>query len=234
MAVTPLLSTAILRTQSDRRLVTLAQAGHEVAFTTIVERYRPQLRRYCARLVPEPHVDDALQQAFLDAWRALQDGRAVRELRPWLHTIVHNAAISQLRSGVFDYVELLDTLEGADGAEADFERRSVVRQTLATVAALPDRQRAALLAVALDGRSRSEVALEMGLTDNGLRQLIFRARSSVRAAFTAITPIPLLAWGVRAAGAAAVAGGASALPTGTALVVAGTLVVAAAVGLPTP
>src|SRR4051812_24377814 len=229
-----MLSTAILRTQSDRRLVALAQAGHEVAFTTIVERYRAQLRRHCLRILPEGRVDDALQQAFLLAWRALQDGRAVRELRPWLYTIVHNAAISQLRSGVFDYVELLDTLEGADGAEADFERRSVVRQTLATVAALPDRQRAALLAVALDGRLRSEVALEMGLTDNGLRQLIFRARSSVRAALTAITPIPLLAWGVRAAGAGAVAGGASALPTGTALVVAGTLAVGGAVGLPTP
>src|SRR4051812_7365076 len=229
-----MLSTAILRTQSDRRLVALAQAGHEVAFTAIVERYRGQLRRYCLRMLPDGRVDDALQQAFLLAWRALQDGRPVRELRPWLYTIVHNAAISQLRSGVFDYDELLDTLEGADGAEADFERRSVVRQTLATVAALPDRQRDALLAVALEGRSQSEVALAMGLTDNGLRQLIFRARSSVRAALTAITPIPLLAWGVRAAGAGAVAGGASALPTGTALVVAGTLAVGGAVGLPTP
>src|SRR4051812_18026235 len=229
-----MLSTAILRTQSDRRLVALAQAGHEVAFTTIVERYRAQLRRHCLRILPEGRVDDALQQAFLLAWRALQDGRAVRELRPWLYTIVHNAAISQLRSGVFDYVELLDTLEGADGAEADFERRSVVRQTLATVAALPDRQRAALLAVTLDGRSQSEVALAMGLTDNGLRQLIFRARTTVRGAVTAITPIPLLAWGVRAAGAGAVAGGASALPAGTALVVAGTLAVGGAVGLRTP
>jgi RNA polymerase sigma factor (sigma-70 family) len=233
--VTPLLSTAILRTQSDRRLVALAQAGHEVAFTAIVERYRSQLRRYCARLVPESRADDALQQAFLLAWRALQEGRPVRELRPWLYAIVHNAAVSQLRSGVFDYVELLDTLEGAHGTDADVERRSVMRQTLAAVAALPERQRDALLAVALQGRPQAEVAVAMGLTDNGLRQLLFRARTTVRGAATALTPIPALVWLLRgAAGAGAVAGGASAVPAGTALVVAGTLAVGGAVGLRTP
>jgi RNA polymerase sigma factor (sigma-70 family) len=235
--VTPLLSTAILRTQSDRRLVALARAGHEVAFEAIVERYRGQLRRYCVRLLPEGRADDALQHAFLLAWTALQQGREVRELRPWLYAVAHNAAITQLRSGVFDYVELLDTVEGAGGTEADVERRSVMRQTLAAVAALPSRQRDALLAVALEGRPQAEVAHEMGLTDNGLRQLLFRARSTVRAAATAVTPLPMLVWAVRAAagaGAGAVAGGASALPTGTALVVAGTLAVGGAAGLRTP
>src|SRR3954452_25499576 len=218
-----MLSTAILRTQSDRRLAALAEAGYEAAFTAIVERYRPQLRRYCLRLVAEARADDVLQQSFLLAWRALQQGRTVRELRPWLYAIVHNTAITHLRTGVFDYVELPDTLEGDGGTEADVERRSATRQTLAAVAALPDRQRDALLAVALEGRPHSEVAMAMGLTGNGLRQLLFRARTTLRAAATAITPIPILAWGLRAAGAGAVAGGAAtALPAGTALVVAGT------------
>ena len=68
----PLLSTTLLRTQTDRRLVQLVQAGHEPAFTAIVERYRPQLQRYCRRILPEGRCDDALQQAFLQAWRALK------------------------------------------------------------------------------------------------------------------------------------------------------------------
>ena len=232
----PLLSTTLLRAQTDRRLVELVHAGHEPAFTAIVERYRAQLHRYCLRILPEGRCDDALQQAFLQAWRALRDGRTVHQLRPWLYAIVHNAAVTQLRQGVFDYAELLDTVQGTDDPEADFERRSIMRQTLAAVAALPERQRAALLAVVLEGRPQAQVALEMGLTENGLRQLLFRARTSLRGAATALTPMPLLVWAMRtgtgtlggragevAAGSAAVAGGAHALQTGTALVVAGSI-----------
>jgi RNA polymerase sigma factor (sigma-70 family) len=206
-------------------LATLARAGHEIAFEAIVERYRPQLRRYCLRLVPDSRVDDALQQAFLLAWTALQDGPPVRELRPWLYAVVHNAAVGQLRRGAFDYVELADTLEGTDATDDDVERRTETRRTLAAVAALPSRQREALLAVALEGRPQAEVATEMGLTGNGLRQLLFRARSTVRATATALMPLPALE---------TLLGSGGALPAGTALVVAGSLAVGGAVGLRTP
>src|SRR3954447_17062576 len=245
--MTPRLSTTLLRAQSDQRLVELVHAGHEAAFTTIVERYRPQLHRYARRMLPESRCEDAVQQAFLQASRALQDGKDVRQLRPWLYTIVHNASVNQLRQGVFDYRELLDTVQGNDDPSEDVERLAVMRQTLAAVAALPERQRDALLAVVVAGRPQAQVAEEMGLTENGLRQLLFRARSAVRAAATAVTPLPLVTWvarahsggmgariGEAAAGAGAVAGGAHVLQTGTALIVAGTLAVGGATALETP
>src|SRR3954454_11576892 len=246
--MTPRFSTTLLRAQSDQRLVELMHAGHEAAFTTIVERYRPQLQRYARRMLPESRCEDAVQQAFLQAWRALQDGKDVRQLRPWLYTIVHNASVNQLRQGVFDYRELLDTVQGNDDPSEDVERLAVMRQTLAAVAALPERQRDALLAVVVAGRPQAQVASEMGLTENGLRQLLFRARSTLRNAATAITPLPLLVWAARApqsggvgsrigeaaAGAGAVAGGAHVLQTGTALIVAGTLAVGGATALETP
>jgi RNA polymerase sigma factor (sigma-70 family) len=247
--MTPRFSTTLLRTQADQRLVELVQAGHEAAFTAIVERYRPQLHRYARRMLPESRVEDAVQQALMQAWRALQDGKDVRQLRPWLYTIVHNASVNQLRQGVFDYRELLDTVQGDDDPSEDVERLAVIRQTLAAVAALPERQRDALLAVVVAGRPQAQVAVEMGLTENGLRQLLFRARTTLRNAATAITPLPLLAWAARApqsggglggrigeaaAGAGAVAGGAHVLQTGTALIVAGTLAVGGATALRTP
>src|SRR5256714_2066472 len=244
----PRVSTTLLRTQSDQRLLELVQAGHEAAFEAIVERYRSQLHRYARRMLPEGRCEDAVQQGLMQAWRALQDGKEVRQLRPWLYAIVHNAAVNQLRQGVFDYRELLDTVEGSDDPEADVEMRSIIRQTLSAVAALPERQRDALLAVVVAGRPQSQVALEMGLTENGLRQLLFRARTAVRTAATAVTPLPLLTWALRAghsagvgtrigeaaAGGAAVAGGAHVLQTGTALIVAGTLAVGGATALKNP
>src|SRR4051794_35615816 len=185
--MTPRVSTTLLRTQTDQRLLELVQAGHEAAFTAIVERYRPQLHRYARRMLPEGRCEDAVQQALMQAWRALQDGKEVRQLRPWLYAIVHNASVNQLRQGVFDYRELLDTVEGPDDPSADAELRAVMRQTLSAVAALPARQRDALLAVVVEGRPQAQVAADMGLTENGLRQLLFRARSAVRAAATAVT-----------------------------------------------
>jgi DNA-directed RNA polymerase specialized sigma24 family protein len=55
----PLLSTPLLlRTQSDRRLVTLAADGHDRAFEVIVERYRRPLQRYLRRLLSEALAED--------------------------------------------------------------------------------------------------------------------------------------------------------------------------------
>ena len=87
--------------------------------------------------------------------------------------------------------------------------RDALRRTLASVAELPERQRAALLAVAVEGRPHGEVARELGMTDGALRQLVHRARSAVRSAVTAVTPAPLMEWlaqqGARGAGVAGVA-----------------------------
>src|SRR4051794_9332221 len=164
----------LLRTQSDERLVALARAGHERAFEAIVERYRRPLLRACRRVLPEARAEDALQQALLAAWRGLRRGDDVHELRPWLHRIAHNTALNQLRMSGYDFDELKDSLRIADGADDELERRAVVRQTLASLANLPERQREALLAIAVAGRSQDEVAGELGLSSGAVRQLVHR------------------------------------------------------------
>jgi RNA polymerase sigma factor (sigma-70 family) len=187
-------SVTLLRTQTDERLVTLARAGHERAFEAIVERYRRSLLRYGRRYLPEARAEDALQQALMSAWTALQRGDEVRELRPWLHRIVHNTSLNALRASGYDYEQLHDTLQGAGGPAELAERSAVVRSTLAGLAALPERQRDALLRIAVEGRTQDEVAEELGLSQGAVRQLVHRARSSLRAAATALTPLPLAGW----------------------------------------
>src|SRR5215213_2816485 len=187
-------SIVLLRTQSDARLVALAREGHERAYEAIVERYRRQLLRACRRLLPEARAEDALQQALLAAWRGLERGDEVRELRPWLHRIAHNTALNLLRQSGYDYEELQESLRSADAAGDELERRAVMRQTLQGLAALPARQRDALLAIAVEGRSQEEVAGELGLSTGAVRQLVHRARSALRAAATAVVPLPLVSW----------------------------------------
>src|SRR3954466_7739199 len=194
-------SSVLLRTQSDERLVALARDGHERAFEAIVERYRGALLRSAKRYLPDARAEDALQQAYLAAWSALQRGDDVRDLRAWLYRIVHNTALNQLRVAGYDYAELEDSLRGTEAPQEEMERRAVVRRTLTGLAALPERQREALLRIAIEGRSQDEVARELGVSEGAVRQLVHRARLTLRAAATAVTPLPLATWAASAAGA---------------------------------
>jgi RNA polymerase sigma factor (sigma-70 family) len=187
-------SVKLLRTQSDDRLVELARAGHERAFEAIVERYRRPLLRHCRRFLSDARAEDALQQALVSAWTALARGDEVRELRPWLYRIVRNTSLNALRAPGYNFEQLVDSLQGAGGPAELAERRAVVQSTLAGLAGLPERQREALLRIAVEGRPQGEVAEELGLTEGAVRQLVHRARTSLRAAATAVTPLPLVTW----------------------------------------
>src|SRR5919107_178484 len=176
----PSRSSVLLRTQSDERLVVLARAGHERAFEAIVERYRGALLRASRRYLPEARAEDALQQAYISAWSALQRGDEVRDLRAWLYRIVHNTSLNQLRLSGYDYAELDDALRGTDAPQEEMERRAVVRQTLTGLAALPERQREALLRIAIEGRGQDEVARELGVSEGAVRRAV-RAASHQRA-----------------------------------------------------
>jgi DNA-directed RNA polymerase specialized sigma24 family protein len=117
--VTPALSSTLLRTQTDERLVRLAGDGHDRAFEAIVERYRRPLARYLRRMLPAPRAEDALQQTFVNAWAALSAGTEVRELRGWLYRIAHNTAAAGLQRAGYDYDELHESLQGAGAVAED-------------------------------------------------------------------------------------------------------------------
>jgi RNA polymerase sigma factor (sigma-70 family) len=234
--MTPLLSTPLLRAQSDRRLTALAGNGHDRAFEEIVERYRRPLQRYLRRLLSEALAEDVLQATFVRAWQALRAGTEVRDLRPWLYRIAHNQALNALRAAGSALPETPGVLAVSTEVEVEVERREELRETLDGIGALPDRQRAALLAVAVADRSHADVAAELGLSDGALRQLLLRARSALRAAATVITPYPFVTWlasgqevsATRVAEVAAGAGGASvAIKAGAVVLAAGAVVAGA-------
>src|SRR5437660_13246 len=80
-----------LRHESDDRLVSLTRAGSERAFAEIMRRYQRPLYVFCLQFLGAGRAEDAVQQAFLQAFVALRDG-AHREiaLRPWLYRIARN------------------------------------------------------------------------------------------------------------------------------------------------
>lgn len=194
-------SVRLLLTQSDARLVAFAHAGHERAFEALVRRYRRPLLGYCRRLLlSQERAEDALQQALLQAWLALRADTDVGDVKPWLYRIVHNAALNTLRVSGYDYCKLSESLSGADAPQEDLDRRIAVREALAGLAALPEMQREALLRTAVEGRTHQQVARDLGLSENALRGLVYRARSALRATASAIVPPPVVSWALGSGG----------------------------------
>ena len=232
--MSPYVPTALIRAQSDERLARLAALGSERAFEQIVERYRQPLLAYARRLVGESRAEDVVQASFVAAWTDLRRGSEIRELRAWLYRVVHNRSLNVLKRADNGDVPLLDAVRATDrGVAAEVEDRAAVRATLQEIAGLPERQRAAFLAVAVDGRRHREVGDELGLSEGAVKMLVSRARGTLRAAAGAVVPWPLLVRAAGLGGAAPVAGaggtgllGAGVLKAGAVLATAGALATA--------
>ena len=228
----------LLSSQSDERLVLLARAGHESAFVAIVERYRPELQALARRLCANGHSEDVVQQAFLSAFAALSAGAEVRHLRGWLYRIVRNTAASP--AGPL-CVPLDRATASVHSVEDAVQERVLAMTALSELARLPTRQRQAMIGTALDGRARAEIASSMGLSEGAVRQLVHRARTTLRGALTAVTPWPVAKWIAAARpdvpGTAELAAGAGAAPSGGlaiklgALLASGTFLTGAAIDL---
>ena len=189
---------SVLATQSDARLVDLVRAGHEPAFEAIVKRYRGALSRYVERFLPRERAEDALQQTFVNAYEAMLRDDSDLQLRPWLYRIAHNTALNGLRDRALRHSELPDGLDGVERPDEAVERAQGLRQLLAAVQALPERQRDAIVLRELEGRSYDEIASELRVSDGSVRQLLHRARNTLREAATAVTPTGLITrmpWG---------------------------------------
>jgi RNA polymerase sigma factor (sigma-70 family) len=195
---------SLLRLQDDARLVALAREGHDPAFAAIVDRYGRQLERYCARLLGPGRAEDAVQQAFVNAHSAMRATDQELALKPWLYRIAHNAALNILRASP-DENDALDADRPSVFLTPEIvELRERLRETLASIQALPAAQRDALLLRELEGRSHEEIAAALGVTEGGARQHLHRARVALRTAASAVTPYPVLA---RVLSAAAAEGG---------------------------
>ena len=182
----------VLATQSDERLVDLVRAGHESAFESLVARYRAPLLRYAERFLPHDRAEDAVQQAFVRAYDAMLRDDAELNLRPWLYRIVHNTALNSLRDRALAHGELSEDIDGVEQPDQALERTQSLREVLGAVSTLPSRQRDALLLRELEGRSYDEIATSLGVSGGAVRQLLNRARNTLRAGMTSLVPIGLL------------------------------------------
>jgi RNA polymerase sigma-70 factor (ECF subfamily) len=82
----------------DRALVERCQSGDSAAFGSLYARYYERLLRFCLRRLNDPHeAEDAAQEAFARAWKALPNFAGERRFYPWLTVIGGNICTDMLR-----------------------------------------------------------------------------------------------------------------------------------------
>ena len=165
---------------AERDLVLAAQAGDRTAFAGLVHRH--QRRAYAvARAIVLSHDDaeDAVQEGFLHAFRALERFRPEQAFGAWLHRIVANAALDiARRRKVRDADELPETLSSPhrDPAEAD-ELRTRLASALGT---LGERQRSVIVLHDVEGYKHAEIGALLGIPEGTARSDLHHARAHLR------------------------------------------------------
>jgi RNA polymerase sigma-70 factor (ECF subfamily) len=167
---------------SDAALVRAARLGDDDAFGVLVDRHGPSMLRYARRLVggSESDAAEAVQEAFISAWRSLDTFRGESSLRTWLFRLVHRRAVDLQRhrrpTPIDD--ELVSRFVGASGDNPlqdvlDAELLEALQQALDE---LPWNQRAAWLLREVEGLAYEDIARTMGTTVGSVRGHLHRGR----------------------------------------------------------
>jgi RNA polymerase sigma-70 factor (ECF subfamily) len=168
----------------DGDLVLLARDGDPAAFRLLVERHLPMARARAARLCPQPDdADDAVQDAFLQAFIALDRLRDPDRFAGWLGSIVANVCRAQRRRPPLtllgDWPENLHPASagGLPSAE-DLDRTAVLSRA---VAGLPPGQRQAVTRFYYDDQPAGQIAATPGAAKASLHKARRRLREYITA-----------------------------------------------------
>lgn len=164
----------------DRVTLARARRGDERAFAALVRHYDEGLRALAFRLLGDRgRMDDALQEAYVKAYRALPRFRGDASLGTWLYRIAYNACLDELKRtrGVVDLESVRDRAQaGVDPVET-----LSIRQTLAhALGELPPEDRAAVLLVDREGFDYRSAAQVLGIPEGTVASRLNRARAALR------------------------------------------------------
>ncbi len=174
---------SVVRPRTDSELLAAHVAGDRYAFEELFYRHHRQLYRLATLTTADPDdAADALQDALLAAHRTAGAFRHDSAVSSWLHRIVVNACLDRLRRNKFrDHAALDEQLTCGTDPTRHIDTAIVIERALLT---LPLEQRAAVVAVDMQGFSVAETARLLGIPEGTVKSRCARARAKLAASLT--------------------------------------------------
>ncbi|MEN8652414.1 sigma-70 family RNA polymerase sigma factor [Streptomyces sp. 21So2-11] len=165
----------------DALLAVRAREGDEEAFEVLVRRHGPVLLQLGVRMLGDrTEAEDAVQDAFVSAWRRLPEYRSEAAFRTWMYRIVTNRCLNLLRTrrpvADLDAVAEQATPEHAGSPARAAEAGAALEELSVALARLSPEQRACWVLRELHGLAYKEIAEAVGISHQAVRGRIFRAR----------------------------------------------------------
>ncbi len=174
--------------EEDQQIIARARAGDGGAFSQLVQQHQELAFRTAYLIVGDPaEAEDAAQEAFLKAYRALDRFRLDAPFRPWLLEIVANQARNHRRAaGRRAHLALraaggVLSGEAAPSPEAAALLHEQRRRLMEAVDGLPDQERLAVAGRYLLELSEAELAAVLGCPRGTVKSRLSRALARLRA-----------------------------------------------------
>jgi len=181
--------------EDDRTLLTRLQHGDAEAFEVMVRTHGRQMLLVARRMLGnEEDARDAVQSAFLSAFRSVGSFEGEARLSTWLHRIVVNAALMKLRTrrrrpeaSIEDLLpRFLEDGHHADpdwswsaSAEDLMHQKETCARVRAAVGRLPESYRTVVMLRDINELSTTEVARTLGISENAVKLRLHRARQAL-------------------------------------------------------
>lgn len=160
--------------------------GDETAFSELFQMYSKAMVNYSYRFLGNWHeAEEAAQEIFLRLYRVAPRYERRASFSTFLYQVATNILLNWVRDHARDRGSCsFEDLEGKIGRDADLggdlDRKSLLGRAAREVARLPERERAALIMVALEGFSYEEAAGALRTSFRAVKSLVHRARERVR------------------------------------------------------
>jgi len=177
----------------DASLVSRLQRGDEAAFEQIVRTHGGRLLSVARRFLgTNEDAEDAVQEAFIKAFKAIHTFEERAQLHTWLHRIVVNTALMKLRQRRRKPEESIEdllpsyaadghqTIESHEWSDAVFERKEMASMVRQAIAMLPDPYRVVLVLRDIEEHNTAETAAILGTTTTVVKVRLHRARQALR------------------------------------------------------
>jgi RNA polymerase sigma-70 factor (ECF subfamily) len=164
------------------------RAGDVRAFDTLFARWSGPLLRYVERMVRSPAAaEELVQEVWIRVYGARERYQPEARFSTWLFTIATRLTWNELRrshhrsphDSLDDEGSAPPLAAGEPAADAIVDARRAGAAVATALAALPERQRAALWLSAVEGLSYAEVAATLETTEKSVKALVHRARTTL-------------------------------------------------------